>query len=168
MKKVLIFVFFSPLFSLSQDCKLKKSTDNFTHEIRLSTGFMNLNKGFDRVLLSIDANNAEVDFFFSISGDSKCFDNASTATVFFDGSKSKSNFKNTGTMNCEGLFHFNFRNLAGTPSSLQRFATQKISTITFTGNNKKTTIVTLTEEQKVLVMNMAACLITESKTLLKK
>jgi len=168
MKKALTIIFFLPLFSLSQDCKLNKSTDNFTHEIRLSTGFMPLNIGFDRVLLSIDANSAEVDFFFSISGDSKCFDNSSTATVIFDGSKSKNNFKNTGTMNCEGLFHFTFRNLAGTPSTLQRFATLKVSSISFTGNNKKITIITLNEDQKVLLMNMAACLIKESKTLLKK
>jgi hypothetical protein len=168
MKRVLTVVFFLPLFSISQECKLNKSTDNFTHEVRLSTGFMPLNIGFDRVLLSIDANNAEVDFFFSVSGDSKCFDNSSTATILFDGSKSKNNFKNTGTMNCEGLFHFTFRNLAGTPGALQRFATQKVSSISFAGNNKKITLVTLNEAQKVLLINMAACLIKESKTLLKK
>ena len=168
MKRVLAAVFFLPLFCISQDCKLNKTTDNFTHEIRLSTGFMPLNIGFDRVLLSIDANSAEVDFFFSISGDSKCFDNESTATIIFDGSKSKNNFRNTGSMNCEGLFHFTFRNLAGTPSSLQRFATQKVNSISFTGNNKKITLVTLNEDQKVLLMKTAACLITESKTLLKK
>ena len=65
-------------------------------------------------------------------------------------------------------FHFTFRNLAGTPSSLQRFATQKVNSISFTGNNKKITLVTLNEDQKVLLMKTAACLITESKTLLKK
>ena len=168
MKKALTIIFLLPLFSLSQECKLNKSIDNFTHEVRLSTGFMSINRGFDRVLLSIDANKAEVDFFFSISGDSKCFGYESTATVIFDGNKSKNNFKNTGTMNCEGLFHFSFRNLEGTPGSLQRFATQKVSSISFTGNNKKITVITLNEDQKTLLMNMADCLIKESKTLLKK
>ena len=168
MKKILTLVFFLPLYSLSQDCKLNKTSDNFTHEVRLSTGFIPLNIGFDRVLLSIDANNAEVDFFFSISGDSKCFDNSSTAVVLFDGSKSKNNFRNTGSMNCEGLFHITFRNLAGTPGALQRFATQKVTSISFTGNNKKMTIITLNEDQKVLLMKMAGCLIQESKSLLKK
>jgi hypothetical protein len=70
-------------------------------------------------------------------------------------------------MNCEGLFHINFRNLATTPYALQRIATQKISSIRLIGSNKSETNIILREEQKELLMSMAACVIKEAKTLLK-
>jgi hypothetical protein len=169
MKLIVAALLLFPLCCPAQDCKLTKTTDDFTHEIRLSTGFIPFNTISDRILLSIDANNAEVDFFFSLNGagDTKCFDNASTATILFDGTKLKANFKNNGTMNCEGLFHINFRNLAATPYALQRLATQKISSIRLIGNNKAETNIILKEEQKDLLMNMAACVVKEAKTLLK-
>ena len=169
MKLIAAAFFLFPLCCPAQDCKLTKTTDDFTHEIRLSTGFIPFNTVSDRILLSIDANSSEIDFFFSLnsSGDSKCFDNSSTAIIMFDGTKVKANFKNNGTMNCEGLFHINFRNLAATPYALERLATQKINLIRLTGNNKTETNIILKEEQKQLLMNMAACVIKEAKTLLK-
>ncbi|MFN2437632.1 MAG: hypothetical protein ABR503_00425, partial [Chitinophagaceae bacterium] len=158
-----------PLFSRSQDCKLKKEVDDFTHETKISTGFVPFSKGLDQVLLSIDADSKEVQFFFAFknAGESKCFDDASTAVIFFEGSKLKSNFKNSGSMNCEGLFHITFRNSNTTPTTLQNLSTKKISSIQLTGNNKKSTIIVLSDNEKLMLMDMVTCAIKESKTLIK-
>ncbi len=110
--KHLFFIFFLvPLLVRSQDCKLKKEVDDFTHEAKISTGFVPFNKNLNQVLISIDADSKEIQFFFAFknAGESKCFDDVSTAIILFEGSKLKSNFKNSGSMNCEGLFHITFR-----------------------------------------------------------
>lgn len=168
MKYMLSILFLMPLVGLAQDCKLKKETDPFTNEVKITTGFMPFNAGLGRYLISIDANSKEIDFFISLNntGD-KCFDNNSTATILYDGSKLKANFKNTGSMNCEGLFHFTFRNTSTTVSALNRLATTKISTIQLTGNNKTVTDLNLTDAEKQLFMEMTSCLVKEAKTLLK-
>jgi hypothetical protein len=164
------FFLLSPLFSLAQsNCQIKKAVDPYTKEVKLTTGFIPINAGTNRVLLSIDANKAEVDFFFSLAGakEEKCFDAASTALVTFEGTKSKATFKNTGSMNCEGLFHFTFRNSASTPAALQRLGTQRIVSITLTGNNKTVTVIPVHESDRALLMEAAACLANEAKTLLQ-
>lgn len=165
MKLLFAAVLLFPLFSLAQDCNLKKETNSFTHETRLTTGFI----PFNTALLSIDANSTDIDFFFSITnaGDAKCFDDASTAVVVFDGTRYKTTFHNSGSMNCEGMFHFTFRNSTATPYALKRLATQKVSTITFNGSNKSVTVLTLSDEQKQLLMNLAACVAKEAQTLKK-
>lgn len=165
MKLLFAALLLLPLFSLAQDCTLKKETNSFTHETRLTTGFI----PFNNTLLSIDANGTDIDFFFSINqtGDAKCFDDASTAVVVFEGNRYKTTLRNTGSMNCEGLFHFTFKNSTTTPYMLQRLATQKVSTITFNGNNKSVTVITLSDEQKQLLMDLAGCIAKEAKTLKK-
>lgn len=168
MKNLFIVVLLSPFFSLGQDCKLKKETDDFSHETRISTGFVPFNGGINQVLLSIDANSKEVDFFFSLGSGVTCFDNSSTATILFEGSKVKATYRNTGTMNCKGLFHITFRNLATTPFPLQKLASQKVSTIRLTGNSKVITDINLKDEEKELLINMATCLVKEAKTLIKQ
>ncbi len=170
MKHLFFTLFLLPLFALSQDCKLKKEVDDFTHEAKISTGFVPFNTGLDYLLLSVDADSKEVQFFFAFknAGESKCFDDASTGVILFEGSKLKSNFKNNGSMNCEGLFHIMFRNSGTTPTALQNLATKKVSSIQLTGNGKKLTNIVLSEDEKLMLMNMTMCVIKESKLLIKK
>lgn len=162
MKKILGLLFLLPFFGTAQDCKLIRETDPFTKETKISTGFIFVDGGS----LTIDADKKEVVVLFSIDGAGKCFDNNSTATIMFEGLKSKSSARNGGTMNCEGLFQFVFRNTSSTTTLLQRLMTQKISTIVFTGSDKKEATLTVKPLEQALIMNMATCLVNESKTLL--
>lgn len=157
------FIVFSifPLFSAGQDCKLKKTTDEFTREEKISTGFFNLQK----VSLSVSTDKKEIDFFFSMNSRDKCFDNASELTVFFEGNRQKNSFKNNGSMNCEGLFHVIIRNGTQTPYFLQRISSQKVVSIKFTGNNNAATTITLSPEQQQTLMKMASCIAQEAKVL---
>ena len=163
MKYVVIILLLFPIFATSQDCKLNKDTDPFTKETKISTGFIRL----QNASVTIDADKAEIDFFFSLNGSEKCFDNNSVASVFFEGTKAKTTYRNSGSMNCDGFFHFNYKNTAGTNSLLQRLSTQKISSIVFTGNNKTETRITFNTEQQQIVMKLTTCVINEAKTLLK-
>ncbi len=162
MKKILGLLFLVPFFGTAQDCKLIRETDPFTKETKISTGFIFVDGGS----LTIDADKKEVVVLFSIDEAGKCFDNNSTATIMFEGLKSKSSARNGGTMNCEGLFQFVFRNTSSTTTLLQRLMTQKISTIVFSGSNKKESTLTVKPLEQTLIMNMATCLVNESKTLL--
>ena len=164
MKRLLVCLLLIPAFSFAQDCNLKKTKDQFTQEPKLSTGFV----PFSAVSLSIDADSKEIDFLFSINNKSeeKCFDDASTISFVFDG-KQKANFRNTGTMNCQGLFHVTFKNLATTPSPLQRLSSKKITSIMLTGNNNTVTTITLGETQQKELTEMISCLVKEAKTLIK-
>lgn len=150
--------------SLAQDCNLKKTKDQFSQEPKISTGFV----PFSSALLSIDAESKEIDFLFSIKNpsDPKCFDDASTISFVFEG-KQKATFRNTGTMNCEGLFHVTFKNLTTTPGPLQKLATKKITAITLTGNNKSVSAITLGVQQQQELMEMISCIVKEGKTLIK-
>ena len=164
MKSLSFIAFFIPMWISAQDCKLKKSTDPYTKEIKLSTRFMPM----AGASLSIDADSKEIDFIFSMDEKEKCFTDAATAVVIFAGTnKMKANFRNSGPMNCEGFFHIIFKNGVATPSLLQKLSTQKIASILFTGNNKTQTTITLTPEEQDKMMMMAECLIKEAKTLLK-
>lgn len=163
MKYTLIVFFMIPLWLPAQDCKVKKTTDPYTKEVKQSTGFIQL----QGASLSIEADSKEIDFFFSMDGKEKCFSDASTAVVFYEGTKMKANFRNGGPVNCEGFFHIIFRNIAATPALLQRLITQKITSIQFTGNNKTKTTITLSPDEQHTVMNRADCLIKEAKTLVK-
>lgn len=150
----------------AQDCKLHKDIDPYTKETKLSTGFIYLTGAS----VTIDADSKEIDVLFSLEGPDKCFDNNSQAEIMFEGIKSKTSTRNSGSMNCEGLFHFTFRNSNASPTTLlQRMCTKKITQIIFTGNDKKqtkTTILVDPETQETL-MNLANCLVNEAKTLVK-
>jgi len=164
MKRFFFIIFLLPLLSFAQDCKLKKTKDQFSQEPKLSTGFV----PFSATTLSIDADGKEIDFLFSITNksDEKCFDDASTISFVFEG-KQKSSFRNTGTMNCEGLFHVTFKNLRTTPGNLQRLVAKKITAISLTGNNKSVTTITLGPQQQQELMDMITCVVNESKALIK-
>ena len=168
MKKIFIFLLLAPLFSSAQDslaapCKLIKETDPYTKETKLSTGFIMLKNGS----VTIDADSKEIDVLFSIEGLDKCFDNNSTAAIFFEGVKTKMSSRNGGTMNCEGLFHFVFKNTALTTTVLQKMMTQKINHIVFTGSDKKESIIAIKPEDQEKLMTLATCLVNEAKTLIK-
>jgi len=162
MKKIIGLLFLLPLFGTAQDCKLIRETDPFTKEIKISTGFIFVDGGS----LTIDADKKEVLVLFSVEGAAKCFDNNSTAIIMFEGLKSKTSARNGGTMNCEGLFQFVFRNTTSTTTLLQRLMTYKIASIIFTDSNKKESTLTVKPIEQTLIMKMATCLINESKTLL--
>jgi hypothetical protein len=164
MKQLLVLALLLPFFSFAQDCQIKKTKDQFTQYPKLSTGFV----PFSSVSLSIDADSKEIDFLFSLTNktEGNCFDDVSTISFVYEG-KQKANFRNTGTMNCEGLFHVTFKNLATTPSPLQKLSTKKLTAITLVGNDKATTVVTLGPAQQQELMDMIACIVKEGKTLIK-
>ena len=156
----LILLFFVPAFAWSQNCNLKSTKDPYTKEIKISTGLITLNNG----QYSIEATKSEIDFMSSLEG--KCFDDASTASVFFEGTRVKTNLKNSGTMNCDGLFHFTFRNTNPSPSALVNLGNKKITSIRFKDNTNKETSFSLTAEQQQTLMDLINCVINESKKLL--
>jgi catabolite regulation protein CreA len=71
-------------------------------------------------------------------------------------------------MNCEGLFHFIFKNTAATQTNLNKLATQKINRIVFTTTGKaELTIIVKPEMQDPLMQNIQ-CLVDEAKKLIKQ
>ncbi len=158
-----------PFFVAAQDtCGLKKTTDPFTHVTKVSTGFVPFTVNGVQLSISVDATPTEIDFFIWFNRDQKCFDDASTIQINFEGDKLKQNYRNTGSMNCEGAFHFTFRNTANTPPNLQRLSDRRINSFVVTGTGKTVTTITLSEEQKEKLKKMASCVATEAKNLLKK
>ena len=160
MKYISCLLLLLPFFSKAQDCNLKNSKDPYTREIKISTGLISLNAG----QYSIEATKSEIDFMFSLEG--KCFDDASTAAVFFEGTKLKTNFKNSGTMNCQVLFHFTFRNTNPSPSALLNLGAKKITAIRFKDNTGKETGISFTAEQQQTFTTLINCIINEAKKLL--
>src|SRR6185295_13515007 len=159
MKYYLALVLLSPFFLSAQDCNLRTSKDPYTREVKVSTGLISLNNA----QYSIQATKSEIDFMFSIEG--KCFDDASSASVFFEGTKVKSNFRNGGTTNCDGLFHFTFRNTNPSPSALSNLGAKKITSIRFKDNTNKETGIILTVEQQQTLSDLINCIINEAKKL---
>lgn len=166
MKKLLFFFFVLPVFSFAQDCQLKKTVDPFTHETKLTTGFQNFSGNGISVSISADATPKEINFFVWVKGDGKCFDDESTATVFFEGQRSRTLLRNAGSMNCDGAFHFVFKNTPTTQSWLNRMVTKKVETMKLVGSDKKEIVLTFSDEQKDLFQKMASCMATEGKTLI--
>lgn len=166
MKNWFFLLLLLPAFSFAQDCKLKKNVDPFTHEVKLSTGFQNFTGNGVTASISADATAKEIDFFVWIKGDNKCFDAESVANVVFDGERSRTMLRNAGSMNCEGAFHFVFKNTAMTASWLNRMATKKIANIKLVASDRKEIVLKFSEEQKDLFQSMANCMATEGKTLI--
>ena len=156
------FLLLFPLTGQCQDCSLHRETDPYTRETKLSTGFISLNNAS----VTLDADSKEIDIFFALAKSSKCFDNNSSALVFFEGTRSRLMNRNTGTMNCEGFFHITVRNLANPNILLQKMSTQKVASFVFV-NAKDSTKVTLVHEQQTSLMNFAACIVNEAKALIK-
>jgi hypothetical protein len=170
MKNILIAIFgMTSFLAAAQDtCKLTQTTDPFTHQTKISTGFVPFAANGGQLSISVDATGTDVDFFLWFTKDQKCFDETSTIQVNFEGDRYKLNLKNTGSMNCEGAFHFSFKNAANTPPQLQRLVDKRVSLFHITGTNKTVTDVSFSEEQKAQIHRMIACVVRDSKTLLKK
>lgn len=162
MKYLILFIALIPLAAFAQDCAIKKERDQFTQQDRLTTGFLQLTNA----KVSITADSKDIDFFFSLAPD-KCFDENSTLTVLYDDGRTKNNFRSSGSMNCEGLYHFSIRNTPTTNYNLDRMGTKKIKSITLT-NDKTVTVITFNEQQQQLMQTAARCIATEAKTLLPK
>ena len=166
MKNWLVLALFFPFASFAQDtCGLKKAKDPFTHVTKLTTGFKPFTSNAGKVSISADATPTEIDFFIWVKADGKCFDLDSKAQMIWEGERSKATFNNTGSMNCEGAFHFNFKNTATPNSWLRKMIAKKIATIKLTGNNNVETIITLSEEEKNVFQRMATCIVNEGKGL---
>ena len=165
----LLLVCCCALFSgRAQDCKLKRTIDPYTKVEKISTGF----KRFGRdttILLSVDATKTDVDLFFAVPGppEAHCFDNESPISIIYEGGRLKYNSKNSGSMNCEGLFHVTFRNVVTTPTALNNIGTKKLQGIKLTDTRKGVIQVNFSEEEKEKLMKMVNCVVTEAKTLLK-
>ena len=168
MKHLLVLILLFPSMLKAQECEMKNTTDPYTKEQKLSTGFSEFGKGSNRFKLSMDANKREIELIFSVitTGDGKCFNDASTATITYEGGRQKGNFKNTLAMNCKGLFTITFKNATTTPSVLQNLASKKSISIKLTSTDKSVTEVVLTGAEQEQFMHMAACIIARSKTLL--
>jgi len=168
MKHILTILLLLPVFSFAQDtCQLKKETDPFTHETKISTGFVPFIFNGVKVNVSVDATPSQIDFFFWFTGDSKCFDDESTIILNYEGERLKANFRNTGSMNCEGAFHFSFRNTVTTPSNLKKIGERKISSFKITGSGNTVTELALNEDQRQQFRRMTACVLLQAKTLIK-
>ncbi|MEO8403171.1 MAG: hypothetical protein ABI480_01195 [Chitinophagaceae bacterium] len=163
MKIVLLAGLLFPLFLSAQDCKLIKEKDPYTKELKISTGFITLQAGAS---VSIDANSKEIDLYFTLPG--KCLDDASSVFIFYEGSKTKATFRNAGSMNCDGDFHYILRNSATvTPTLLNKLSTVNVTQFVFTGTDKKAITISLLPDQQKILLASAACIATEAKTLVK-
>ncbi len=162
MKYLFIFLFL-PVQLLAQDCKLQKGMDPISSKPTLSTGFIELSG----TTLSIDANNKEIDFFFVVKNPvARCLDENTGITVMFEGGKIKAEYKNSGSLNCDGILHITFKNSAYTPSPLQRLVSKKIVTIRLHSETGKPFDINLEPAQQQMLMDQINCVIKESKTLL--
>ncbi len=163
MKYILFSIFFLPYALLAQDCSLKKGNDIITSKPTLSTGFIELQGN----TLSIDINSKEIDFFFVLNNAAvKCLNEETEITFMLEGGKIKPEFRNSGSMNCDGIFHVIFKNSAYTPSQLTKLGSQKIIAIQLTGSSPKPYIINLSAEQQQMLMNTINCVIKEAKTVL--
>jgi hypothetical protein len=164
MKHLALLFILLPFFADAQDCTLKNEKDRFNQDPRLTTGFISLGAGSDKFLLSVSADKREVDYFFALDNSAMCFNDVSRVIVTFE-SKHKGNFKNGGTTNCKGYFHFIFPNQQNLNANLTNLSLKKIVTIQFTdtGNNKK--IITLRPEDQETIMKLTACVLAELEKL---
>ena len=163
MKYILFCIYLLPAAVMAQDCNLKKGQDVITSKPTLTTGFIDLQGN----TLSVDISSKEIDFFFVLTGVAvKCLDEETELTMVYEGGKQKQQFKNYGSMNCDGIFHLIFKNSAYTNSQLQRLSQKKIVSIQFTGSNPKPYIISLMPDQQVMLQNTIGCVIKEAKTVL--
>jgi len=159
MKLIAFLLCLLPYIVSAQDsCILKNEKDRFNQDPRLTTGFITLGAGDDKFLLSISADKKEVDYFFALDNSTMCFNDYSRVIAIYD-NKQKGNFKNGGTTNCKGYFHFIFPNQVNLNGNLTNLSQKKITTLQFTdtGNNKK--IITIRPEDQETIKKLTACVI---------
>jgi hypothetical protein len=145
----------------AQDCNLLRETDPYTKLTRISSGFLDLTGAS----VTVDADKKEIDILFSFKTD-RCFDDACTAIISFTDTKLKLNLRNAGTMNCEGLFHFIFKNGPTVNYQLKKLATMKVNQLIFKDRNEKEIPVLLTPEMQEAFLRAVQCVSNEALTLL--
>lgn len=161
--RFLILFFLFPLAVSAQDCKLKTEIDKFSQQKRLSTPFLKLSSVPGS--LTLVADNKEIRILFNL-GSGVCFDEQATAIFSFDSTRTKSNQKNTTSMNCDGMLTITFRNGTTTPTVLQRMTTHNIASITIINSAKEKTEIVLTPEEKAIMRERATCIAIEAKKLI--
>jgi hypothetical protein len=160
-----IFIFLGILFVSQvngQSCNLIRETDPYTRSVSLSTGYHKWAGGS----ILLDAQKAEIDWMIEVGAGNICFDDEATIQVFFEGTKQRMQFRNAGTINCEGLLHIYFKNTPATNFQLSKLATQPIQRVLITNAAKKEWSIEPNAEQRMLWMQAASCLVEESKKLL--
>ena len=160
MKYILIVLFLFPLISFSQDCSLKNEKDRFNQDPRLTTGFKSLGAGADKFLLSVSADKKEVDYFFALDNSAMCFNDYARATVSFD-NKQKGIYRNGGTTNCKGYFHFIFPNQENLNGNLTKLSLYKVVNIQFANAENVKKIITLLPEDQEEIIKMTGCVLAE-------
>jgi hypothetical protein len=161
MKLLLTIIALIPFALSAQDCNIAKETDPYTKEVKFSSGFISL----QGATVNVEANSKEIDFFFVIPG--KCFKDATSGLVYFEGTRSRATIRNTGSMNCEGNYHFTFRNGAATTNVLKKLGTMKVSQFVFKDSDDKDVVIELIPAQQEALMKAASCVTENGKTLLK-
>jgi hypothetical protein len=154
----------SPLFIIAQECELKNEKDRFNQDPRLTTGFKKLGAGSNSFLLSISADKNEIDFFFALENSVTCFNDISRALITFD-NKQRATYRNGGTTNCKGYFHFIFPNQEKLNQNLIHLAEKMITTIQFTDSKNNKEILTLRTEDKEEIRQLTACVLDELEKL---
>ncbi len=164
MHKIFIPILLLPFFSLAQDCILKNEKDRLNQDARLTTGFKSLGAGSNKFLLSISADKKEIDYFFALDKSTTCFNDLSRAMITFD-NKQRGTYRNGGTTNCKGYFHFIFPNQEKLNANLTNMSVKKIKTIQFTdaANNKE--ILTLRPEDQEEIIKQTTCVLAELEKL---
>ena len=168
IKPLFFLALLMPFGMFAQDCKIKRSNDPYTKEAKVSTGFVAFGAGSDRFHFTADGNKTDLEFIISLNNakEGKCFSDASTAVLTFEGGKLKSTIKNTGSMNCEGSFTMGFKNTTSTPAAVKNLIAKKLISIKLIGNNKQVTEIVLNDEEGERLKFMAGCLVAEAKSLL--
>lgn len=164
MKHLLFLLVLAPNFIMAQDCTLKNEKDRFNQDPRLTTGFISLGGGNDKFLLSISADKKEIDYFFALDNSAMCFNDISRVMVTFV-SKQRGNFKNGGTTNCKGYFHFVFPNQPNLNPNLTNLSQKKIATIQFTDTDNNKKILTLTPKDQDTIVQLTTCVLAELEKL---
>ena len=164
MKLILILLFLVPLFSNAQDCDLRNEKDQFNQDPRLTTGFKPLGAGGDKFLLSVSADKREVDYFFALDNSAMCFNDYAKAMITFD-SKQRGNYRNGGTTNCKGYFHFVFPNQENLNANLTNLSVKKVVTIQFTNADNVKKILTLRPEDQDEIIKLTNCVLSELEKL---
>jgi hypothetical protein len=164
MKKFIFLFLFLPVISRAQDCVLKNEKDRFNQDPRLTTGFKTLGAGSNTFKLSISADKKEIDFFIALDNSATCFNDLSRALITFD-NKQRGSYKNGGTTNCKGFFHFVFPNQEKLNGNLVLLGDKKITTIQFTDAANKKEILTLRPEDQEEITHMTVCVLKELEKL---
>lgn len=162
--KLFVALFLFPFLISAQECNLKNELDRFNQDPRLTTGFKSLGAGNNKFLLSISADKNEIDFFFALDKSSICFDELSRAMITFD-NKQRATYRNGGTTNCKGYFHFIFPNQEKLNANLTNLTSKKVKDIQFIYNVNNKQILTLRTEDQDEIIRLTTCILNELEKL---